>query len=124
MLPALTNWPSARFGTQALGLGITAVLGGAAALLVGEELQTNIDHVSEPSFLQIFRMGRKSIFLQDLDVVGVLVAELGEVDHQARQEGLTGALGAGGEPAGEPERWMRPSPAHRRARPPRDPAHR
>ena len=29
-------------GTEALGVGITAVLGGAAALLVGEELQTNM----------------------------------------------------------------------------------
>lgn len=38
-------------GAKALGLGITAVLGGAAALLVGEELQTDHHHNKGPSFL-------------------------------------------------------------------------
>ena len=38
-------------GTQALGLGITAVLGGAHTFFVGEELQTNVQHISVPSFL-------------------------------------------------------------------------
>ena len=37
--------------TQALGLGITAVLGGAHTFFVGEELQTNVQHISVPSFL-------------------------------------------------------------------------
>ena len=36
---------------QSLGLGVTAVLGGAAALLVGEELKTNTNHDNGPSFL-------------------------------------------------------------------------
>ena len=38
-------------GTQALGLGITAILGGAHTFFVGEELQTNVQHISVPSFL-------------------------------------------------------------------------
>ena len=37
-------------GTQALGLGVTAVLGGAAALLVGEELKTNTNHDTDHPF--------------------------------------------------------------------------
>jgi hypothetical protein len=38
-------------GTKTLGLGITAVFGGAAALFVSEELQTNLNHNYGPSFL-------------------------------------------------------------------------
>ena len=38
-------------GAQALGLGITAVLGGAHTFFMGEELQTDIQHNSVPSFL-------------------------------------------------------------------------
>ena len=38
-------------GTQALGLGIAAVLGGAAALLMSEKLQTNMNHNFRPAFL-------------------------------------------------------------------------
>ena len=38
-------------GTQALGLGITAVLGGAHTFFMGEELQTNVQHDAVPSFL-------------------------------------------------------------------------
>ena len=72
-------------GTQALGLRVTAVLGGAAALLVGEELKTNTDHDTDHPFLEILD-GEESIFLQNLDVVGELVMELGKVDHQARQK--------------------------------------
>ena len=37
-------------GTQALGLGVTAVLGGAAALFVGEELKTNTNHDTDHPF--------------------------------------------------------------------------
>ena len=37
-------------GAKALGLGITAVLGGAAALLVGEELKTNTNHDTDHPF--------------------------------------------------------------------------
>ena len=37
---------------QALGLGVTAVLGGAAALLVSEELDVDLQHKSLPSFLK------------------------------------------------------------------------
>ena len=40
-------------GTQALGVRVTAVLGRAAALLVGEELKTNTNPDTGPSFLQI-----------------------------------------------------------------------
>lgn len=38
-------------GAQALGLRITAVLGGAHTFFMGEELQTDIQHNSVPSFL-------------------------------------------------------------------------
>ena len=38
-------------GPKALGLAVTAVLGGTDALLVGEELKTNVHHLSVPSFL-------------------------------------------------------------------------
>ena len=37
---------------QTLGVGVTAVLGGAAALFVGEELKTNTNHDNGPSFLR------------------------------------------------------------------------
>ena len=37
-------------GTQALGLGVTAVLGRAAALFVGEELKTNTNHDTDHPF--------------------------------------------------------------------------
>ena len=38
-------------GAQTLGVGVTTVLGGAAALLMGEELQTDHHHDKGPSFL-------------------------------------------------------------------------
>ena len=38
-------------GAETLGLGITAILGGTNALLVGEELKTNVHHRCVPSFL-------------------------------------------------------------------------
>ena len=38
-------------GAKALGLGITAVLGGAHTFFMGKELQTNVQHCSVPSFL-------------------------------------------------------------------------
>ena len=38
-------------GTKALGLGITAVLGGAHTFFMGEELQRNVQQISVPSFL-------------------------------------------------------------------------
>ena len=38
-------------GAKALGLGITAVLGGAHTFFMGEELQTNVQHDAVPSFL-------------------------------------------------------------------------
>ena len=41
----------AALNAEALGLGITAVLGGAHTFFVGEELQTNVQHISVPSFL-------------------------------------------------------------------------
>ena len=44
-------------GAKTLGLGITAVLGGTNALLVGEELQTNVQHFAVPSFLKDRRSG-------------------------------------------------------------------
>ena len=40
-------------GTQALGVGVTAVLGRAAALLVGEELKTNTNHDTDHPFLRV-----------------------------------------------------------------------
>ena len=43
--------PVGALGTQALGLAVTAVLGGTDALFVGEELQTNTNHARLPSFL-------------------------------------------------------------------------
>ena len=50
-LQALEKKRRRTLGTQALGLGITAVLGGAHTFFVGEELQTNVQHISVPSFL-------------------------------------------------------------------------
>lgn len=38
-------------GAKALGLAVTAVLGGTNALFVGEELKTNVHHLALPSFL-------------------------------------------------------------------------
>ena len=38
-------------GAKALGLGITAVLGGAHTFFMGEELQRNVQHFQVPSFL-------------------------------------------------------------------------
>ena len=38
-------------GAKALGLGVTAVLGGAHTFFMGEELQTNVQHFAVPSFL-------------------------------------------------------------------------
>ena len=38
-------------GTEALGLGIAAVLGGAHTFFMSEKLQTNTDHSEVPSFL-------------------------------------------------------------------------
>ena len=38
-------------GAQALGLGITAVLGGAHTFFMSEELQRNVQHFQVPSFL-------------------------------------------------------------------------
>ena len=38
-------------GTKALGVGVAAVLRGAAALLVGEKLKTDVQHGDLPSFL-------------------------------------------------------------------------
>ena len=40
-------------GAQALGVGVTAVLGRAAALLVGEELKTNTNHDTDHPFLRV-----------------------------------------------------------------------
>ena len=40
-------------GPKALGLGITAVLGGAAALFVGEELKTNTNHDTDHPFFRV-----------------------------------------------------------------------
>ena len=37
-------------GTQALGLGVTAVLGGAAALLMSEKLMTDTTHDTDHPF--------------------------------------------------------------------------
>ena len=37
-------------GTKALGLGVTAVLGGAAALLMSEELKTQTNHDTDHPF--------------------------------------------------------------------------
>ena len=38
-------------GAKALGLGITAVLGGAHTFFMSEELQRNVQHFQVPSFL-------------------------------------------------------------------------
>ena len=38
-------------GAKALGLGVAAVLGGAAALLMSKELQIDVHHRVTPSFL-------------------------------------------------------------------------
>ena len=38
-------------GAKALGLGITAVLGGAHTFFMGKELQRNVQHFQVPSFL-------------------------------------------------------------------------
>ena len=43
--------PVGALGPQALALGNTDVLGGADALLMGEELKTNVHHDRVPSFL-------------------------------------------------------------------------
>jgi len=45
-------------------------------------------------------MGRGSA-LQNLDIFGILVVKLGEIDHQACQERLTAVLRCGGQPAGK-----------------------
>ncbi|MPN00999.1 hypothetical protein SDC9_148197 [bioreactor metagenome] len=58
---ALTNQNVARqdllpvraLHAQTLGVGVTAILGGAAALFVGEELQTNVQHNENHPFFQI-----------------------------------------------------------------------
>ena len=63
---------------QTLGLGITAVAGGTHALFMGEKLQTYFQHV---------------LHLQDDNVIGVLLMQLGEVDHESSHQRLTGALG-------------------------------
>ena len=47
--------PVGPLGPEALALGITAVLGGTDALLVGEELKTNVHHDRVPSFLKDVR---------------------------------------------------------------------
>ena len=38
-------------GTETLGLGVTAVLGGAHTFFMGKELKTNVQHGKLPSFL-------------------------------------------------------------------------
>ena len=43
--------PVSALGAKALGLGITAVLGGTHTFFMGEELQRNVQHISVPSFL-------------------------------------------------------------------------
>ena len=62
---------------QTLGLGIAAVAGGADALLVGEELQTDIQH---------------KLHLQDGNMVGIFLGQGHKVYHEGGQKGLTGAL--------------------------------
>ena len=42
--------------------------------------------------------------LHNFDVVGILVVELCQIHHQPRQQILTGALGVGRQPAGQPQR--------------------
>ena len=78
----------AALDAQALGLGVTAVTGGANALLMCEELKSDMKH---------------RLHLHDDDVVGVLLLQLHEVDHQRRQKGLADALGLALEGAGELE---------------------
>ena len=41
--------------------------------------------------------------LHNFDVVGILVVELCQIYHQPRQQILTGALGVGRQPAGQPQ---------------------
>ena len=48
-------------------------------------------------------MGRNTIVLQNFDIVGVLVMELGKIDHQSRHQRLTGALGCGVQAPGQPQ---------------------
>ena len=43
--------PVSALGAKALGLGITAVLGGAHTFFMGKELQRNVQHFQVPSFL-------------------------------------------------------------------------
>ena len=67
MLPASTNCPSEPLDAQALGLGITAVLGGAHALLMGEKLDVDLQHSD------LFLSGSLLHFqIPDFHVVGVL----------------------------------------------------
>ena len=52
----------------------------------------------------MLRGGEGAAFgLHDFNKVGVLAVELGEIDHHAGEEGLTGALGAGPQGPGEPQ---------------------
>src|SRR5574344_106647 len=48
--------------------------------------------------------------LQNLDIVGILVTERGEIEHQAGQKRLTRTLRRGGKPARAPEGNLRLRP--------------
>jgi hypothetical protein len=67
----------ATLHAQTLSLGVAAVTGGANALLVGEELQTDIQH---------------KLHLQDGNMVGIFLGQGHKVYHEGGQKSLTGAL--------------------------------
>ena len=65
---------------QALGLGVTAVPGGADALLMGEELKTDVCTAC-------------ALHLHNIAMLfGILLLQLDQVDHEGRQKGLAGDL--------------------------------
>ena len=78
----------AALDAQALGHGITAVPGGADALLMCEELKSDLKHW---------------LHLHDVNVLGIFLLQLDEVDHEGGQKRLADLVGFSLQVAGELE---------------------
>jgi len=76
----------APFHAQALCHGVTAVPGGADALLMCEELKSDLKHW---------------LHLHNIDVFGILLLQLDQVDHEGGQQGLAHLVGLTFQVAGE-----------------------